>query len=103
MFAFWALLPITLFLMGVWGFLKPYLKVYGKEEYKRYFVMSFLCAGVLYLAILFDKTNFAREIIPKITFGQLDYAVVRIFVYPAMLYAITLVWDFFDKSKKKKR
>ena len=100
MYFVWSLLPIILFIMAIWAWLKPVLKVAGREDGNRYFMMSMFCTAILILSILIDKSTMFQELVPKLSFGFLEYRMVCLFIYPAMLYIGTLIWDKYDKKKK---
>lgn len=101
MYFLWAILPLILLVMAIWAWLKPILKVYGKEDGKRYFMMFLFCAFIMWLSIMIDQTEMFKELIPKLSFGFLEYNMVRWLTYPAMLYLAGTAWDAYDKKKKK--
>ncbi len=86
--------------MAVWAFIKPIFKVHGKEDGMHYLKMAILCSVIMYISTLVDKAEFGKELIPSLTFGIFDYSAIRLFIYPALLYLTSLLWDIYDKKKK---
>ena len=98
MYFLYALLPITLFLMAVWAWLKPIVKVHGKEDGGRFFVMFLSCSLVLYVSYLIDKSGYLENLVEQYSFGVLDYIFVRWFIFPALLFFSAKIWDLYDKK-----
>ena len=105
MYFVYSLLPLILFLMATWAFLKPLMKVRGQEDGMRYFIMFLSCAGILFLASLIDKSGILKSLVEQFSFGILDYTFVRWFIFPALLFVAAKILDLYDKvadAKKKK-
>ncbi len=103
MYFVYALLPLTLFLMALWAFLKPLMKVRGKEDWMRYFVMFLSCTAILFLTSLIDKSGVLKNLVEKFSFGILEYNFVRWFIFPALLFTVAKILDLYDRKAVARR
>ncbi len=99
MYFVYSLLPFTLFVMALWAFLKPYLKVPGREDAGRFFMMFLSCSAVLLVTSIIDKSGMLSSLVEKFSFGILEYSFVRWFIFPALLFASAKILDLYDKKK----
>lgn len=85
LYIFWALLPLSLLVLGIWGLLKPVLGAHGKEHSWFYFKQALFCILVLVLAIGVDQLDVIKSLEEFTANTAYDLNIARCLIYPVIL------------------
>lgn len=102
LYAIWLLLPLGLFLLGVWAFVKPYLGVRGREAAMPYFAQSFFCAIALAIAIAIDSSEWFVGLVQTYSFDWFNLSIARWLLYPAVLAALAYIQRYWKKEDQQR-
>ena len=94
MYLIWGILPFVLLMMTIWAFIKPYLKVRGRENAGDYFKMFLFSAAIMAAAILANEAPQAKEAVTFLTFGYVELEMFSILIYPAFLFFGAKISDY---------
>jgi hypothetical protein len=101
MYIVWGLLPFVLFMMAIWGWLKPILKVPGKDDAWGSFKMAVFCSLALIVSIYIDKSEHTANLVDSVTLGYINIDIVRFLIYPAILLLMAKASDYWKERKSK--
>lgn len=95
----WALLPILLFLLGLWSIVKPAFGMKGRENTRDYFKQGSFCLLGLAIAVWIDNMKFFQELIAEYSFWKVDLKVAEWLLYPFVLLMMALAQQYWRNRK----
>jgi uncharacterized membrane protein YjdF len=95
----WALLPLFLFLLGLWAIVKPVVGMKGREHTWNYFKQSSFCIVGLLIAVWIDNTESFQELIADYSFWKVDLKVAEWLLYPFVLLLMALAQQYWRNRK----
>lgn len=86
----WALLPISLFLLALWGIVKRAAKQRGREYPADNFRQGIYCLVLLFVAVWLDQ-QYLSDIASDLASDDLAASVIRLLIYPAVLLIAAMI------------